>query len=179
MATDSFYCPRCGAPFEPDCDFCTNCSAARPRAEQAYPPAPHQWMETSPPPRPQGRPQTYAAPPYQVAQPLQVIAVAAGPGDMLLSAPGAVAEKTSVAQISLVTSVVMLSLAVVALIPCLGWANWLNLLILAEVQHISWWVSFFGERGPKARGKRLLSLPFFLGAVFLSVGRLIIGGGCL
>jgi lysylphosphatidylglycerol synthetase-like protein (DUF2156 family) len=73
----------------------------------------------------------------------------------------------------------MLSLAIVALIPCLGSLNWLNLFVLAEVQHITWWVSFFSERNPRARGKRLLSLPFFLIAVFIGVVRLIIGGGCL
>ena len=90
-----------------------------------------------------------------------------------------VPEKTTAAQVSLVTAIVMLSLAIVALIPCLGSLNWLNLFVLAEVQHITWWVSFFGERNPSARGKRLLSLPFFLLTIFISVVRLFIGGGCL
>lgn len=161
--TDSLHCPRCATLVEADCDFCTNCGSPKPQPAPAYPQPspPYQWMQPSPQPQ-------YQTPwPVAYAQPPALINHVGAP------------EKTSVAQVSLVTAIVMLSLAVVALIPCLGWLNWLNLFVLAEVQHITWWVSYFGERNPSARGKRLLSLPFFLIAVFIGVARLIVGGGCL
>jgi hypothetical protein len=108
------------------------------------------------------------------------MAVAAGPSVVY---PQAYAlpqqEKKGVAQASLVISIIMLCIAVVGLIPCLGWLNWANLGLLAEGQHIAWWISFFTERNSQARMKRLLSLPFFLAAIFISAVRLIIGGGCL
>lgn len=170
--TDSLYCPRCATLVEANCDFCTNCGSPKPQpAPASTPPPPHQWMQQAAghgrqqamPPQPQ-----YQAPtPVAYAQPPAVIQRAVMP------------EKATVAQVSLVTAIVMLSLAFVALIPCLGSLNWLNLFVLAEVQHITWWVSFFSERNPRARVKRLLALPFFLIAVFIGIARLIIGGGCL
>jgi lysylphosphatidylglycerol synthetase-like protein (DUF2156 family) len=122
----------------------------------------HGYQQAIPP-----QPQYQPPPPVAHAQPPAVVHHVAVP------------EKATVARVSLVTAILMLSLALVALIPCLGSLNWLNLFVLAEVQHITWWVSFFSERNPSARGKRLLSLPFFLIAVFIGVVRLIIGGGCL
>jgi hypothetical protein len=111
---------------------------------------------------------------------MQAVAIGPFPGGGLpLSYVPPQQEKTTVAQLSLVVSIVMLCLTFVALIPCLGWLNWLNLFVLAETHHIAWWISFFSERNSKARMKRLMALPFFLVAVFIGVFRLIIGGGCL
>lgn len=133
-----------------------------PRQEWGQQAAGHGYQQAMPP-----QPQYQTPPPVVYVQPQAVVHHVVAP------------EKTTAAQVSLVTAIIMLSLAIVALIPCLGSLNWLNLLVLAEVQHISWWVSFFSERNPRARGKRLLALPFFLSAAFISVARLIIGGGCL
>jgi hypothetical protein len=87
-------------------------------------------------------------------------------------------EKSGLALTTMVISIVMLCFTLIALIPCVGWLNWVNLLVLAEVQHIIWWISFFRERNQDAKMKRLIALPFFMLAIFVGVIRLIIGGGC-
>lgn len=61
--TFSLNCSRCGEPFEPDCDFCTNCGAAKDHAAHPRPPAPYQWAEG---PRAPDPPHRFDAPPQQL-----------------------------------------------------------------------------------------------------------------
>jgi hypothetical protein len=196
MASQS-YCSQCGSFIEADCDFCTSCGAPKQQTRHVSqpPPAPHPWMlDPAPPvggsPRQAGDPtpsyqQPLTRPPYpphtyQPVHALQPAAVAMGANVSPPQAYGAPQkEKTTTAQVSLVIAILMLSLTLVALVPCLGWLNWANLLVLAEVQHIAWWISFFTERNATARGKRLLSLPFIIIAIFVGIFRLALGGGCL
>lgn len=196
MSYQSYRCGNCGSMVDGDCIFCPQCSAPKPMANQSYPPssAPHGWMQDSSASQGERSQQTGdRATPYQQSPihqpslsgavqpiyPTQAMAVAAGPSVQPQVFVPLQQEKKSVAQASLVISILMLCVAVVGLIPCLGWLNWANLGVLAEGQHIAWWISFFTERNSQARMKRLLSLPFFLVAIFISAARLIIGGGCL
>jgi len=74
--------------------------------------------------------------------------------------------------------IVALSLMLVGFIPCLGWLNYLNI-VLSFVTIIIAIVAIAGAKSDAERTSAFLGLGFVVMAIFVGIGRLILGGGCL
>lgn len=74
--------------------------------------------------------------------------------------------------------IIVISLMVVGLIPCLGWVNYITL-TLAFVTVIISIIGASNAKSTSARSAATLGLVFALIAGFVGFIRLIIGGGCL
>lgn len=76
--------------------------------------------------------------------------------------------------------IIAMCLAVVGLVPCLGWLNWLTLLV-APVADIVSFVAVLTERRqvPSPVGRALVGLILAFVATFVGGIRLALGGGCI
>ena len=74
--------------------------------------------------------------------------------------------------------IVALSLMLVGFIPCLGWLNYLNLL-LCFITIVIGIVAIVNGKSDAERTSALLGLGFVTIAIFLGIIRLILGGGCV
>jgi hypothetical protein len=77
-----------------------------------------------------------------------------------------------------IMGIIVISLMVVGLIPCLGWVNYINL-VLAFVTLIISIIGASNAKSTAARSAATLGLVFALIAGFVGVIRLVLGGGCL
>jgi hypothetical protein len=76
-------------------------------------------------------------------------------------------------------SIVAACLTLVALLPCLGWLNWLNI-ILGGSANILCWASVFTEgRFIPSRNRAIIGLVVSFAFLFVGSIRLLMGGGCL
>jgi hypothetical protein len=115
----------------------------------------------------------YQQPPQQPPQPLIYQPVVVNP----YAAPSQ-PSGSSLPVMGMSMGIVVLSLMLVGLVPCLGWMNWF-VLPLAGVTNILCWVSIFTEKDLTARNKALIGLVLSFVAIFIGGIRLILGGGCL
>jgi len=74
--------------------------------------------------------------------------------------------------------IVALSLMLVGFIPCLGWVNYLNI-TLSIVTIVIGIVAIASAKSDAERTSAFLGLGFVVMAIFVGIGRLILGGGCL
>lgn len=74
--------------------------------------------------------------------------------------------------------IIALSLMLVGFIPCLGWLNYLNL-TLSFVTIVIAIVAIASAKSDTERTSAFLGLGFVVMAIFVGIGRLILGGGCL
>jgi hypothetical protein len=164
------------------------------REEYRQPPAAHRWMsdaanlkaEPQPqrPPIQQYPPQSPGGnvyqPPAQTHQPLapspppqvhHVIHQQVGP---TYGAP----QGSALPVIAMSMGIVTASLMLIGLIPCLGWVNWMTL-IVGGISNLLCWVSIITEKQQDSRNKALIGLVLTFIALFVGLIRLIIGGGCI
>jgi hypothetical protein len=74
--------------------------------------------------------------------------------------------------------IVALSFMLIGLIPCLGWFNYLNI-VLSFITIIIGVVAIASAKSDADRTSALLGLAFVVLAIILGSIRLILGGGCL
>jgi hypothetical protein len=74
--------------------------------------------------------------------------------------------------------IVALSFMLVGFIPCLGWLNYLNI-VLSFITIVIGIVAIVSAKSDTDRTSALLGLGFVVIAIFLGTGRLILGGGCV
>lgn len=129
---------------------------------------PHGWMNDVPTPASPPRVSTLLqAPPIQV----QPVAYAAVP------VTGNV-QDSGLATTVRTMGIVAISFMAVALIPCLGWLNYLNL-TLSFVTLVLSIVALASARSDASRSSALIGLLLVIVAGFVGVFRLILGGGCI
>ena len=163
-------CSQCGFLLDADCDFCPSCGAVKSKSNQTRPPArdPHGWMNESPAPAAH----TPVSAPLEVsrAQVQQVSYVA-------VPVAGNV-QDTGLATTVRTMGIVAISLMAVALIPCLGWLNYLNL-IFSFITLVLSIVALASAKSDAARSSALMGLLLVIVAGFVGFVRLILGGGCI
>lgn len=74
--------------------------------------------------------------------------------------------------------IIALSFMLIGFIPCLGWLNYLNL-VLSFITIVIGVVAIVSAKSDADRTSALLGLAFVVLAIILGTGRLILGGGCL
>jgi heme O synthase-like polyprenyltransferase len=80
---------------------------------------------------------------------------------------------------SMTMGITVLSVFVLALIPCLGWVNWINIPLAVIANILSWVVIITEGKNLSSRNKALIGLIFSFLAIFIGSIRLAIGGGCV
>lgn len=71
-----------------------------------------------------------------------------------------------------------LSFMLVGLIPCLGWLNYINI-VLSFITLIIGIVGIVTAKSDADRSAAVLGVALVVLAIFLGTGRLILGGGCI
>lgn len=150
-------------------------ATARQSHQQQQPP--HAWMQdaqapAASQPRP---PVSYMPQPYQPPAPAQpvhhvVVHQAANPYQQQ--------RGSTLPTVAMSMGIVSVCMMLLGLVPCLGWINWMMILV-AGVNKILCWVCIFTEKRPDARSKAVIGLVLTFVALFIGVIRLILGGGCL
>lgn len=170
MSAVTSHCPHCGSPLEADCDFCPNCGAPKLRAPVTQPPpVPHAWMgetprearvQSAPVSVPVYAPQPVFAPPPPYVSPAQV------------------QSDDATANTAKKLGIIVISLMVVGLVPCLGWVNYVTLILSVVTLIVSIIAASSAKLAP-ARSAATTGLVFALIAGFVGFIRLVLGGGCL
>lgn len=167
------YCPKCAAQNDDTSRFCRSCGSALmpdggyPNVEsqdqpQGYTPS---FSYTAP-----AQPQPYE--PYQANVPQSSFSQSAA-GMAENSRTG------KLSMVSMVMGIVVASLMIFGLIPCLGWINWFTLMI-GGVSKLIGWISVFTEHKiPGALNKAIIGLVLSTIALFVGGIRLAMGGGCI
>ena len=79
-------------------------------------------------------------------------------------------------------AIVVTSIVLLGLVPCLGWLNWIAL-ILGKVSLVTCIIAMASEKDPSRRSKAVVGLVMLCVALGVAVFRLtlslIFGGGCL
>ena len=88
------------------------------------------------------------------------------------------APEGALPQIALIAGIVLASLTVIGLVPCLGWLNWF-VLILGGTMKIVCLIALFTGNNSKGRNKALIGLLLVLFALIVGGTRLVLGGGCI
>jgi hypothetical protein len=179
-------CLSCGAPNAEGVLYCGRC---RQRLAPPAPP-PESWRYSGDLNRPlanqPNRPSAYQPPPvYQsyptsAPQPAQPPNTPA-PNQPQYPTPFAVPPASTnrqLAQIGMTLGIIIGCIAVLGLIPCLGWLNWFTL-ILGKITLILCIVALVTEKDPNYRSKAVIGLVITATALVIGIVRLIIGGGCL
>lgn len=202
-AEDVIYCVACGkrlAPPQPPPEFWryNTEDLQPPRPVQPIPPAyqpppppyaPERGGEQrqgyaprpgyAQPPQGYGAPQQQNARPYAPPAPYQSPAPAPYP-----PAPAAQTTSTSsLPKVGMTLSVVVACIALLGLVPCLGWLNWFAL-ILGKFALITCIIALVSEKDPSRRGKAVAGLIILSCALGIAVFRLVLsvvagGGGCI
>lgn len=81
--------------------------------------------------------------------------------------------------VGMVMGIVVASLMLFGLIPCLGWINWFTLLVGGVSKLVGWIAVFTEHRIPGALNKAIIGLVLSTMALFIGGIRLALGGGCL
>jgi len=74
--------------------------------------------------------------------------------------------------------IIAVSFMLVGFIPCLGWLNYLNI-VLSFVTLVMGIVAIATAKSDSDRTAAILGVAFAILAIFVGTGRLIIGGGCI
>jgi hypothetical protein len=167
------YCVRCGKRLEPPApppeswrysDDLNRTQADQAGRQPAYQPPPA--YQNYPPPAPQQVQLAYQPPPPHYSPYPAPVAVPAANANSQLP------------HIGMTMGIVVASIMVLGLIPCLGWLNWF-VLILGKVTLILCIVALVTEKDPNRRSKAVVGLVVTSIALGIGIIRLIIGGGCL
>ena len=162
------YCSHCGFLLEPDCDFCPSCGSAKGKSQATSSRGrdPHVWMNNPPPVQVAPGPQSIAAAPQVQYVPYQV------------HGPTAQGQDHGLGTTVRAMGIVALSLMLVGFIPCLGWLNYINI-ILSFITLILGIVAIVNAKSDPERSGAILGVVLVVMTIFLGTGRLIIGGGCV
>ena len=91
-------------------------------------------------------------------------------------------SSSTLARAGLSVAVVVACIALLGLVPCLGWLNWFAL-IFGKIALVLCIVALVSEKDPTKRGPAMAGLIITSGALGVAVIRLIVslafGGGCL
>ncbi len=201
-AEDVLYCVKCGKRLEPPApppefwrynteDLNPPPRPVQPNAPPAYqPPPPY----TNQPPQ-QGyetrhdyapRQQGYAQPqyggqqqpdvhPYSPLAPYRPQHPAPHPN---APAPAQTTSGTNLPRVAMTVGVVLASITLLGLVPCLGWLNWFTL-IFGKMAVILSIVALVADKDASRRSMAVIGLVLSSSAVVVAILRLIIGGGCL
>jgi hypothetical protein len=163
-------CSNCGFLLDADCDFCPSCGAVKGKPNPTPPRVtdPHGWMNDSASP---------ASPP-RVSAPLAAPSIQVQPVSYVTSAVASNLQDSGLATTVRTMGIVAISFMAVALIPCLGWLNYLNL-TLSFITLVLSIVSLASAKSDAARSSALVGLLLVIIAGFVGVFRLILGGGCV
>jgi hypothetical protein len=195
-AEDLLYCVKCGKRLEmpaPPPEFWryNTEDLGIPRPVQPIPPAyqpPPPYTNQPPPnaPRQQGREprqdyaprQGYAPPPQQqnvrpYGPPVQYQPQYPAPHP-----PAQTTSGTSLPRVAMTIGIVLASVTLLGLIPCLGWLNWFTL-IFGKMAIILSVVALVADKDASRKSMSLIGLVLSSSAVVVAILRLIIGGGCL
>lgn len=144
-----------------------------PPPRPGYAPPPQQQQGYSAPQQPQ-QVRPFAAPaPYQPPHPAPY-------------PPAPVPQATSTSslpKVGMTLAVVVACMALLGLVPCLGWLNWFAI-IFGKFALITCVVALVSEKDPARRGKAVAGLVIVGGALGIAVFRLVLslvagGGGCI
>jgi hypothetical protein len=172
------YCSYCSFLLEPDCDFCPSCGLAKAKSQHGSSNArdPHVWMKDPPLAQPvQSAPFAQPAPPvpHPVAATPQIQYVT-----YQVNGPTARGAESGLGMTVRTMGIVALSFMLVGFIPCLGWLNYINIL-LSFITLILGIVAIATAKSDADRSAAFLGVALVLMAAFLGTGRLILGGGCV
>jgi hypothetical protein len=161
-------CSNCGFLLDADCDFCPSCGAVKPNLASSRARGPHGWMTDSVVPVSAAHVSAPVPAASTQVQPVSYVAVpvASNPPDNGLA--------TTVRTMGIVA----ISFMAVALIPCLGWLNYLNL-TLSFITLVLSIVALASAKSDAARSSALVGLLLVIIAGFVGVFRLLLGGGCI
>jgi hypothetical protein len=133
-------------------------------------------MKDPPPVQP-----VHSAPPVQSA-PLAHQPLAAAPQvnyvTYQVNGPATQRHDTGLGMTVRTMGIVALSFMLVGLVPCLGWLNYINL-VLSFITLIMGIVGIATAKTETDRGAAILGVALVVLAMFFGFGRLIIGGGCV
>jgi hypothetical protein len=152
-------CTQCGVSNRDEARFCGRC--ASPLTFNSYAPPDQQVHYRYEMPPQSGHLQPQVGAPYQS-------------GNLAIAASGNVSKNGKRMAIGVAC------LTVLGLIPCLGWLNWFAL-VTGGITKILCWVGVFteGKNNPVAKNDAVIGLVIVAIALFVSLIRLVLGGGCL
>jgi hypothetical protein len=161
-------CSNCGFLLDADCDFCPSCGAVKPNPVAPRARDLHGWMND---------PVTPVSPP-RVSAPLPASRGQVQPASYVAVPVASNLQDSGLATTVRTMAIVAISLMAVALIPCLGWLNYLNL-TLSFITLVLSIVALASAKSDAARSSALVGLLLVIIAGFVGVFRLILGGGCV
>jgi hypothetical protein len=85
---------------------------------------------------------------------------------------------TSLPRVAMTMGIVLASVTLLGLIPCLGWLNWF-VLIFGKMAIIVSIVALVADKDASRKSMALIGLVLASSSVVVAIIRLIIGGGCL
>jgi hypothetical protein len=198
-------CLSCGSDNAEDVRFCVKCGKRlefpqpppefwRYNTEDLNPPRPVQPIP-QPPPYRQPPPYANQPPPQQGYDPRQGYASQQEFGRQQTARPyappapyqppyppaplmQAATSETSLPRVGMTLGIVVACIAVVGLIPCLGWLNWFAL-ILGKAALIICIIALASDKDASRRSMALMGLILASVTIVVAIIRLFIGGGCL
>ncbi len=205
-AEDVLYCSKCGKRLEPpapppefwrynteDLNPPRPVEPTRPPAYQPPPPytnrPPYPPQQDYEPRQPYGPQQGYGpqrgyAPPPQYG-PQQNVRPFDPPAPYRQQTPASyppapvpAASSTNLPRVAMTAGIVIASITVLGLIPCLGWLNWFTL-IFGKMAIILSIVALVADKDASRKSMATIGLILSSSAVVVGIIRLIIGGGCL
>jgi hypothetical protein len=85
---------------------------------------------------------------------------------------------TSLPRVAMTIGIVLASITLLGLVPCLGWLNWFTL-IFGKMAIILSIVALVADKDASRKSMSVIGLVLSSSAVVVAILRLIIGGGCL
>jgi hypothetical protein len=85
---------------------------------------------------------------------------------------------TSLPRVAMTIGIVLASITLLGLIPCLGWLNWFTL-IFGKMAIILSIVALVADKDASRKSMAVIGLVLSSSAVLVAILRLIVGGGCL
>lgn len=205
-AEDVLYCSECGKRLEPpapppefwryNTEDLNPPRQVQPNTPPAYQPPPPYTNQQQPPPPYTNQPpyaprQDYEQPRQGYTQPPQGY----GPRQNVRPygppapyqppypapyppAPVQTTTGTSLPRVAMTMGIVLASITLLGLIPCLGWLNWFTL-IFGKMTIIISIVALVADKDASRKSMALMGLVLASSSVVVAIIRLIIGGGCL
>ena len=163
-------CSNCGFLLDADCDFCPSCGVVKgkPSPAPARTRDPHGWMNDSVPPVSRSH----------VSAPVQASNTQVQPVSYAAIPVASNVQDNGLATTVRTMGIVAISFMAVALIPCLGWLNYLNL-TLSFITLVLSIVALASAKSDASRSSALVGLLLVIVAGFVGVFRLVLGGGCV
>jgi hypothetical protein len=197
-AEDVLYCVKCGKRLEPpapppefwryNTEDLNPPRPVQPNAPPAYQPPPYTNQPPYPPqqgyePRqPYGSQRGYAQPPrygpQQNVRPYGPPAPYQQPYPAPYQPAPVQTTSTNLPRVAMTAGIIIASVTVLGLIPCLGWLNWFTL-IFGKMSIILSIVALVADKDASRKSMATMGLVLSSSAVVVAIIRLIIGGGCL